>query len=170
MSIGSVKIGFIMLQWQVTTKSQWLTAAKVYSSLMSTEDCSHYLHFRSQVDGTWNSADLTVAEVGWGQGGEHSKPHSDSLSLPLEVKNTTSAHMLWPKWIVEPSLTKAIWSQGGEITIFENKAYPSHYQGGEKGMLGSGNEQSTGKKENDVWAVTINSMMLMKYKAQGRRQ
>lgn len=37
-------------------------------------------------------------------------------------------------------------------------------------MLGSGNEQSTGKKENDVWAVTINSMLLMKYKAQGRRQ
>lgn len=37
-------------------------------------------------------------------------------------------------------------------------------------MLGSGNEQNRGKKENDVWAVTINSVILMKFKAQGRRK
>lgn len=37
-------------------------------------------------------------------------------------------------------------------------------------MQGNGNEQIRSKKYSGVWAVTINSLLLMKCKAQDRRK
>ena len=51
----------------MTTNSPWLTATKVYPSLMSIADCPYCLHFSIQADdavSTWNTADLPVAGVG----------------------------------------------------------------------------------------------------------
>ena len=40
----------------------------------------------------------------------------------------------------------------------------------EGGMLGNKNEHIRGKKQSGVCAVAINSLLLMKYKAQDRRK
>ena len=38
------------------------------------------------------------------------------------------------------------------------------------GMPGSRNENIRGKKQNGVWAVATNSLLLLKYKAQNKKK
>lgn len=66
-AIVSVRVGFVRLQQQMTTKSQWLAATKVYPSLMSIADCLYCLHFWTQPDkASLPGTGLISQWQGWG--------------------------------------------------------------------------------------------------------